>query len=1033
MNRKYNLRLDLQFRCNNSVMKFRQSDNKTSDFFMRITSGGELFDIDNAIVILAVIKPDQTVKSQILEVVDGKIYADLEGSMKDQVGIYKAQALLIYEDERVSTDIIEYEVAEDNILNQLEATVSTTEEFTMLQQMLSRLSTIEQQENQRELNESERIKSEEDRVAAEKERVKAEDIRNHEEADRSKYEATRQSNENKRIDSENIRISTENKRIYDESIRAANEESRIAAETERVNNYNFMTDDEERRRTEANSQAAAERLRVEAETERVNEEARRRTVEKSRVAAEQTREQNENTRVAAEKLRVEAEQTRSQEHITKMQSIDTTLKDLETTKTNLVKTVDDKVAEVNTKIQEVNKVSTDMQNTVNTKMQEVDAAEQQRVTDHQAREQFLNSFESQLAQIENKNIEQDTRLKDVENKNKVQDVYIGGLFNENKDGRLSVEGEGNDLKLEGSKQGLVEVDKVVGNTFVNIMSSDDESYNNDSNNINTDKWLLTNVKVGSSISNHIFTLIGKDTNILFKRKLDTMPLKPSTQYTLIVETLEAGYTGVGCTLGNTDKFKGQTLRNLFNTVGITKTLITTLDDFSSAQQDMYIYFSNVSTMDSVLKFKMYILEGDYTNKPIPSEYIEGIKSSFESNLVTEEMINEGLEDAENLGKYKVPVRIVGKNLFGGQLEMGDISDSTGKYQSYPADVVRCVTPIKIKPNTKYVFNRSFTVAPTFTVTYFYDKDMKLIKAQNMSEVNISPSNACYMSFKIQNANNITSLIQLEEGTVATDYEEYFERTTNAYLNSPLLEGDEIVMKDGELYHYHNSYKEVFDGSDDEGWVVNSTARANTIAFQKWLDDGVSNTTPICDKFSALSSLTVFDDNAENIKISYTDKVLFINIFRSKLSTQDLQGFKAWLQSNPTTVIYPLAEPWYEPIQTDKLLLECANDSTIHIESIVPVKSVKASYTTGIPNAYLLQETNDNQDDLINISLCATDEMYMMIEPLLEVVPQTLNNERMISKMVDMYVAMVIRGLKTIDEVPVRYRKEVQTILDKLEK
>ncbi len=101
MNRKYNLRLDLQFRCNNSVMKFRQSDNKTSDFFMRIR---ELFNIDNAIVILAIIKPDNTSQAQFLEIREGKIYADLNSNMKDQVGTYKAQALLIYEDERVSTD-----------------------------------------------------------------------------------------------------------------------------------------------------------------------------------------------------------------------------------------------------------------------------------------------------------------------------------------------------------------------------------------------------------------------------------------------------------------------------------------------------------------------------------------------------------------------------------------------------------------------------------------------------------------------------------------------------------------------------------------------------------------------------------------------------------------------------------------------------------------------------------------------------------------------------------------------------------------
>lgn len=33
----------------------------------------------------------------------------------------------------------------------------------------------------------------------------------------------------------------------------------------------------------------------------------------------------------------------------------------------------------------------------------------------------------------------------------------------------------------------------------------------------------------------------------------------------------------------------------------------------------------------------------------------------------------------------------------------------------------------------------------------------------------------------------------------------------------------------------------------------------------------------------------------------------------------------------------------------------------------------------------------------------------------------------------MYVAMVIRGLKTIDEVPARYREQVKEILAQLEK
>lgn len=80
----------------------------------------------------------------------------------------------------------------------------------------------------------------------------------------------------------------------------------------------------------------------------------------------------------------------------------------------------------------------------------------------------------------------------------------------------------------------------------------------------------------------------------------------------------------------------------------------------------------------------------------------------------------------------------------------------------------------------------------------------------------------------------------------------------------------------------------------------------------------------------------------------------------------------------------------------------------------------------------IDTTNKNQDDLIDITLMATDEMYMMIEPLLAQQPQFINGKG-VSKMVDMYTAMVIRGLKTIDEVPVRYREQVKEILAQLEK
>ena len=81
----------------------------------------------------------------------------------------------------------------------------------------------------------------------------------------------------------------------------------------------------------------------------------------------------------------------------------------------------------------------------------------------------------------------------------------------------------------------------------------------------------------------------------------------------------------------------------------------------------------------------------------------------------------------------------------------------------------------------------------------------------------------------------------------------------------------------------------------------------------------------------------------------------------------------------------------------------------------------------------LQEENKTQDILIDTTMLATDEIFTMIEPILELVPQNMTLERSTSKMVDMYVCMIQRGLKTIEQVPERYREEVKRILTELEK
>ena len=105
-----------------------------------------------------------------------------------------------------------------------------------------------------------------------------------------------------------------------------------------------------------------------------------------------------------------------------------------------------------------------------------------------------------------------------------------------------------------------------------------------------------------------------------------------------------------------------------------------------------------------------ILEGDYANKPIP-DYFTGLQSSFEDNLVTQEMVDAGEEVADNLGKYRVEYKVTGKNKCPNKFYSG-WSNRLGALGSDDNVVTEL---IKVKPNTQYTINKE-----NFSYLFKYD-------------------------------------------------------------------------------------------------------------------------------------------------------------------------------------------------------------------------------------------------------------------------------------------------------------------------
>ena len=100
--------------------------------------------------------------------------------------------------------------------------------------------------------------------------------------------------------------------------------------------------------------------------------------------------------------------------------------------------------------------------------------------------------------------------------------------------------------------------------------------------------------------------------------------------------------------------------------------------------------------------------------------------------------------------------------------------------------------------------------------------------------------------------------------------------------------------------------------------------------------------------------------------------------------------------------------------------EIIDEKYINMDYVVEMDELKNSFNEVI-------KQNETTIDLLLFSI---DELYMSVEPLLAMVPATLdiNYDDKISKLAYFYALMIKRDLKTIDDIPVRFREEVERIL-----
>ena len=120
----------------------------------------------------------------------------------------------------------------------------------------------------------------------------------------------------------------------------------------------------------------------------------------------------------------------------------------------------------------------------------------------------------------------------------------------------------------------------------------------------------------------------------------------------------------------------------------------------------------------------------------------------------------------------------------------------------------------------------------------------------------------------------------------------------------------------------------------------------------------------CDK--VVYSLNTGTDIVCHAIKDYNDKsLLYVRFKRGDLNTNNIAGAKQYLSENPVTVVYELAKPIIEEVETDytRLMLESYENATVYFNSLIfPVSTIR--YQANVISTSEIMSVSDQQDAMI---------------------------------------------------------------------
>lgn len=375
----------------------------------------------------------------------------------------------------------------------------------------------------------------------------------------------------------------------------------------------------------------------------------------------------------------------------------------------------------------------------------------------------------------------------------------------------------------------------------------------------------------------------------------------------------------------------------------------------------------------VLSKKIMILEGDWTNKEIPS-FFEGLKSFGEEEKVGD--------------KYKISILSYTGNLLDIDLSSPNVEDGVYYHYVSGAKIVNndvFTSSIKLPANTRYsLFNINRHVS--YWVGSEFKGSVKNNFTDNVFTTQVSPPYDCTLKVTVFKVNKNSAYCTLGDNKL-TPCQPYKEpNKKDILIKEPLKEREYIYEDNGQVKVCRKSYEYTLNG-ENEDWIVwtNSTGdTVNAYVYFNRMTPNLSgivkpNSSNINDRLPANQG--GYLSTKEGFKI--TSEYFAISIHKSKLRVTNVNDpnnstlIKKWLKANPITFVCQRATPVVEVV-----------DGVIDIDLDTFGEKTYFNILNSLPGT-LDFKVPSNIASIVQANSKAINELYNLIDTL--VLPNILQN------------------------------------------